>query len=429
MIKLLRNFILLLLMALPPVKTMAQSPGLSLEDCYKIARENYPLIKKLDLIRKSSLFSLENAGKLYLPLVSVNGQATYQSQTVSFSDALGSVSLPGGFSLPNISKDQYKIQAEISQTIYDGGVVNSQRAVIQANEAVQNQNIEVVLYAVNDRVNQIFFAVLLIDEQLKQNEIRRSDLQGAADKTAASLKFGTAFRSNLDQLKAELINVDMVAIELKANRSAYLKMLGLLIGKELNDSTSLITPGSISSNRQIDRPEMKLYDFQKSLFDAEERKLKTDYMPKLSAFAQVAYGRPTLNFISNKFGPWYLLGARLNWNLGSLYTLKNNRQNLAISRSNVDADRETFLLNTSISMRQQEGDISKYAQLIAQDQKVIELRTSVKNSAQAQLENGVITTHDYISQLNAENQARQTLILHNIQLLQAQYKHKNITGN
>jgi outer membrane protein TolC len=197
----------------------------------------------------------------------------------------------------------------------------------------------------------------------------------------------------------------------------------------LNDSTSLITPGSISSNRQIDRPEMKLYDFQKSLFDAEERKLKTDYMPKLSAFAQVAYGRPTLNFISNKFGPWYLLGARLNWNLGSLYTLKNNRQNLAISRSNVDADRETFLLNTSISMRQQEGDISKYAQLIAQDQKVIELRTSVKNSAQAQLENGVITTHDYISQLNAENQARQTLILHNIQLLQAQYKHKNITGN
>jgi len=429
MIKPLCKYLLLIPAVFNGIVSNAQSTQLSIGECYVLARNNYPLIRKLDLIARSSNYSIENAGKLYLPQVNVTGQATYQSQTVSFSDALGAVNLPGGISLPNISKDQYKIQAEISQVIYDGGNVNTQRAYIRTNQIVQQQNIEVALYAINDRVNQIFFSVLLMDEQLKQNATRKIDLQGAADKTAAALKFGTAFRSNLDQLNAELITSDMTTIELQANRKAYLKMLGTFIGKSLDDSTLLENPAIILTSSEVNRPEMKLYDFQKSLLDIEEKKLKTDYMPRLSVFAQAAYGRPTLNFISNKFGAWYLIGARLNWNLGSLYTLKNNMQNLEISRKNLDVDREAFLLNTNLSMQQQDGDIVKFSQLVTQDYKAIQLRASVKKSALAQLENGVITTHDYISQLNAENQARQMLIFHNIQLLQARYKYKFISGN
>lgn len=401
---------------------------LTLQQCYTLARENYPLIRKLDLISKSSQYSLENASKLYLPQVTINGQATYQSQTVSFKDALGA-GAPAGIAFPTISKDQYKIQAEINQTIYDGGNIDNQRLYIKANEAVQEQNIEVALYAVQERINQIYFAILLMEEQLRQNELRKSDLQNAADKTAAALEFGTAFRSNLDELKAEIINVNMAAIEFKANRLSYLQMLGTLIGKPLDDSTILEKPAYQQKQVAINRPELKLYDLQKSLYDVEERKLKSDYRPKLSAFVQGAYGRPTLNIIDNKFGPWYILGAKLNWNLGSLYTVKNNKLNLKINRQTLDIDKETFLLNTNLSMQQEQGDIAKYRALMEEDRKVVALRSSVKKAAEAQLANGVITTHDFISQVNAENLAQQSFILHQLQLVQAQFNLNHTSGN
>lgn len=400
--------------------------NLSIEECYMLARENFPLIKKYDLIRKSSGFSLQNVSKLYLPQLAVSGQASYQSQTINFSEVIPSIP---GVNFPSLSKDQYKIQADISQVIYDAGDINNQKAAIKANLAVQEQNIEVNLREVNDRVNQIYFAVILMDEQLKQNEIRKSELQSQLNKTQAALANGTSFRSSADQLKAELINVDMNSIEFRSNKAAYLEMLSILIDKKVDTETKLQMPGEKVISSEINRPELKFYDLQKQLYDVEERKLQSAYTPKVSAFFQGAYGRPTLNIIKNEFGPWFVTGLRLNWNLGSLYSLKNNKQNLHINRQNVDVDKEIFLYNTNLTLSQQRGDIQKFRDLIEQDKAVIQLRESVKKSSLAQLENGVITVHEYISQLNSENTSRQTMILHTIQLLQAEYKHNHISGN
>ncbi|MBE9463557.1 TolC family protein [Dyadobacter subterraneus] len=411
------------------VQTAAQAQNISnltIEECYTLARENFPLIKKYDLVRKSSGFSLQNASKLYLPQVAVSGQASYQSQTINFSEVIPSIP---GVNFPTLSKDQYKIQADISQIIYDAGDINNQKASIRANQAVQEQNIEMNLREVNDRVNQIYFAIILMDEQLKQNEIRKSELQSQLDKTLAALANGTSFRSNADQLKAELINVDMNSIEFKANKQAYLKMLSIIIDKKVDSETKLQMPGEKIMSAEINRPEIKFYDLQKRLFDVEDKKLQSAFTPKVSAFFQGAYGRPTLNIIKNEFGPWFVIGLRLNWNLGSLYSLKNNRQSLHISRQSLEVDKEIFLYNTNLSLSQQSGDIQKYKDLIEQDKMVIGLRESVKKSSLAQLENGVITVHEYISQLNSENTSRQTLILHTIQLLQAEYKYNHISGS
>ncbi|XZF16278.1 TolC family protein [Chitinophagaceae bacterium MMS25-I14] len=406
----------------------AQAVSLTIDDCYKMAEQHYPVIRKLDLVARSSRYSLANASKTYLPQLNITGQATYQSETIDFKDVLGN-NLPPGINFPTLSKDQYKIQGEVTQAIYDGGNVGYQRASVRASQSVQQQQAEVTLYAVKDRVNQIYFSILLMEEQYKQNELRRTDLQNAADKTAAALKYGTAFRSSLDELKAELINADMSSTELRNNRIAYLQMLGVLIGEELDNNVHLEMPAHIELQPELNRPEIKLYDLQKMQVKAEEKRLRADYMPKLNGFFQGAYGRPTLNIIDNGFGSWYIFGARLNWNLGSLYTLGNNRKNLRINQESIDADRETFILNTNISLKQAEGDINKYRELLSEDEKAVELRTSVKTAAAAQLENGVITTHDYINQLNAEDQARQLRLLHKIQLLQATYKYNNTSGN
>jgi outer membrane protein TolC len=404
----------------------AQTVQLTIEECYQLAKQNYPLIKKHDLIAKSSNYSLENASKLYFPWLTINGQATYQSETINFSDALPFIP---GFSFPTLSKDQYRVQAEVSQTIYDAGAVKNQKELIRANDSIQQQSLEVSLNTLKDRVNQIYFSILLIDEQIKQNELKKSDLQSAVDKATVAYQNGTAFKSNVDELKAELINVNMSSIELKANHEAFADMLSLLIGQPVDETTELVQPSPPTSITEINRPELKLYNLQKKTFDIQEQQLKSTYLPKLNAFVQGAYGRPTLNFIENKSGAWWMGGIRMNWSLGDLYSLKNNKSILNLNRQGLDIDKETFLFNTNLTLSQQNADIKKYTELLGQDDTVIALRSSVLQSAKAQLDNGVITVHEYISKLNAENVAKQTGILHHIQLLQAQYNYKTTSGN
>ena len=405
----------------------AQTEQLTLDECYQLANANYPAIKKMDLIAKTSEYDIQNANKRFLPQVNFSGQATYQSQTVSFSEALGS--LPAGISLPSVSKDQYKVQGEINQLLYDGGNIKKQKELIKANAALQEQNIETNLYAIKQRINNLYFSILLIEAQLKQNELIKANLQTQVKKTEAALENGTAFRSNVDELKAEVINTEMTTTEYKANRIAYLKMLSLFIGKELADTVKLQTPDTGNTQADINRPELKLYDLQKSIYDVQRKQLRADYLPQVSAFFQGAYGRPTLNILENKLGPWYVTGLKFNWQLGSLYTLANKKSSLSLNQKSVEADRETFLLNTKIDLTQQDEQVKKYTALIQQDNEAIALRASVSKSAEAQLSNGVITTHEYIQKLNAENLTKQTRILHEIQLLQAIYNQKFISGN
>lgn len=406
---------------------LVNAQSLTLEDCYQLARENYPAIKKMDLVAQTSEYDLKNANRKFLPQLTITGQATYQSQTVSFPDAVAS--MPDGVALPPISKDQYRIQGEVSQLIYDGGANRTQKQLINANKELQQQNLETDLYAVNNRINNIFFSVLLIDAQLKQNELNKADLLTQIQKTEASFENGLAFKSNVDELKAEIVSMDMAATEFKANRTAYVKMLSMFIGRELTEATQLQIPDTEVVNATINRPEVKRFDFQKAVYDLQKRELRSDYMPQLSAFLQIGYGRPTLNIIENEFGSWYMTGIRLNWSLGSLYTVSNKRSVLLLNQQSVDADKETFLFNTRLDLAQQDENVIKYKELIDKDNEAIALRESVTKSAMAQLENGVITTHEYIQKLNAQNLARQSKILHEIQLLQAEYNQKFLTGN
>lgn len=400
----------------------AQEKPLTLEECYQLARDNYPAIKKMDLVARTAEYDLQNAGKRYLPQLNFSGQATYQSQTISFSDALGS--LPAGITLPSVSKDQYRIQAEISQLLYDGGSTQNQKELIQASRELQEQNLETSLYAINSRINHIFFSALLMDAQLKQNELNKANLHTQIQKTEASLENGVAFRSNLDELKAEIINIEMAGTEFRSGRLACLKMLSLFTGKELPESAILTVPETELVFSGLNRPELRAFDLQKSIYDVQRKDLKPAYLPQVSAFFQGAYGRPTLNIIENAFGPWFVTGIRLNWSLGSLYTLSNRKNTLLLHQRAVEADRETFLFNTRLDVTQQDENIKKYRELIRQDEEAIALRASVARSAEAQLNNGVITTHEYLQKVNAEHLARQNKILHGIQLLQAQYNKK-----
>lgn len=392
---------------------------LTLETCYQLAQKNYPLIRQHELISRANSYTVANAAKGYLPQLAFSGQATYQTQVVT-------IPFPGA---PQLSKDQYKVQAELNQTIWDGGNIHYQKELSRANTAIRQQQLEVNLYNIRERISQLYFGILLIEEQLKQNELRRLDIQSGVHKTEGAVANGTSLRSSLDELKAEVLNTVQARTQLNTNRQAYLQMLGLFINQSLDDNTSLAKPAPATMEADIRRPELKLYDYQLQSYNVQEKQLKVNYLPKVNAFVQGTYGRPTLNFVSNDFGFYALGGVRFSWNLGSLYTNKNSRQLIQINRQDVDVQKETFLFNTRLTMTRQQIEAAQYTTLMQQDKEIIDLRASVKKAAVAQLENGVITSHDYITHVNAEDQARLALILHEIQLLQVQYDHKNTSGN
>jgi outer membrane protein TolC len=401
---------------------MAQQ--LTLDECYEKARQNFPLIKQKGLLMSTRDFTVANARTGYLPQVSINGQATYQSDVTRIP-----VDVPG-FAIKPLAKDQYKIYAELNQSLYDGGTIKRQNAISETNALVEDQKIEVELYKIHERINQIYFGVLLLDEQLIQTDLVKKDLESSIQKVESSIRNGVAFKTNADILQAEMLKTDQRVIELKAGRSAYISMLGIFIGQELNESTTLQRPADVqsSADQNIARPEMMLYNYQSDLFTAQHQLNNTRVLPRLGLFVQGGYGRPGLNVLVNEFQTYYIGGLRLSWNLAGLYNTRRDKEQLNINVQGVDVLRQSFLFNTRLTLRQQQSDISKLNDLIKVDEQIITLREKIKNTAKAQLDNGVITANDYLRELNAEDQAKQNLSLHQMQLLMTEYNYLATTG-
>lgn len=405
---------------------MAQDMNpLTLERAYQLAEQHYPLIRQRDLVKKTAGLSIENIGKGYLPQLNVNGQATYQSDVTSVP-----VKIPG-INMEEPSKDQYKLTAELSQILYDGGNINAQKQVQQVNALVEDQKVSVDMYKVKERINTLFLGVLLVDEQLKQTELLKKDIQLGIDRISAQVRNGTALRSNQQVLEAELLKNEQRKIELAANRNGLLDVLALFLGQDLPENTTLVQP-SVNEGlltETIRRPELQLFSFQDSLFKVQEKIVSAKNRPRASAFIQGGYGRPGLNMLVNDFDFFYIGGVRLNWSLGSLYTSRKEKQILATNQQMVTVQRDVFLLNTNTQLKQQAAELKKLQQLIGTDQAIIDLREKVKTASNAQLENGVITASDFLREVNAEDQARLLLIAHKLQLLQAQINYRTLSGN
>lgn len=400
-----------------------QSNSLTLDNCLEMAKQNYPLIKQYTLIEKTKEYSIANAQKGYLPQFNVAGQATYQSAVTAVP-----ISLPN-MEVPTISKDQYRLYGEVSQSITDLFTAKDQKEYINANSEIETQKIEVELYKLRERINNLFFGILLIDAQIQQTELLKKDIQSGIEKTSVAIANGVALKSTADNLKAELLKADQRTIELKATRKGYADMLALFIGNPIDENTNLEKPQRQIFTNTINRPELRLFDLQKKSFDVQEKLITAKNLPRVSLFFQGGLGRPALNMLNPDFQGYYITGVRLNWNLTGFYTYKNEKKILANNQSMIDIQRETFLFNTNLTLKQQNADISKMQELIETDRSIITLRESVKNTTQNQLTYGTATTNDYLIAVNAEDQAKQSLILHEIQLLMTEYNAQTTAGN
>ena len=400
-----------------------ETDDISIEQCMQLARENYPQIKQLNLIDEAARYDISGVMKSWLPHLNISGKATYQSDVVEMP-----FDIPGfSFNLPH---DQYSLVGEISQTIWDGGTARSQKEVYSTGAEVQKKQVEVSVYSINDRVAKIYLGILLIDGQLRQNDILEKSLERNAGQVQARIDNGTAYKSDLDMIRVQMLNCEQQKDGLLTDRKAYLEMLEKLTGTSLQGRHLTIPADDAATTAScaITRPELFLYEAQMQQNEAQLRQLNSKISPKFSLSIQGGIGRPGLNILENSFQPYYTAGIKMSWDIGALYTRKNEKRKLDTQLRTIESDKETFLLNTDLNATQMQGAIDKARAQISKDREIIRLQESIREAGEEQYRNGTISMSDLMDRISDEYNARATESIHEIQLLMAIYDLKNCIG-
>lgn len=420
--------ILALIIALATsMQTIAQEnnalQSVTLDSCLAWAKQNYPLVKQKEYLNQTLDLSLENIAKGKLPRVQVLGQATYQSEVTSIP-----ISLPG-ITIPELNKDQYRLYSEINQPISDLFLVKNHANALKANIEVEQQKLEVNLYQLNERILQVYFGILLINKQLEQLRIVKTELNANTQKLQAAIENGVQIESSLYELQAEALSVQQKELEVQTSRTVLINLLGLYTNNYFTSETYFQIPEFTEFSATNNRLELALFKAQNEAINSQLTLLNNSKLPRLSAFAQGGFGRPALNMLNNEFRAYAIGGLRLQWNLSAFYTLKNNKQLLLVQHETIALQKELFDFNTSLLINQQMETIAKYNALISSDEAIIQLRVKVKETLAAQLNLGTATSAEYIHALSAESAALQNLSIHQIERLQAQYTSKFLLGN
>ena len=394
-----------------------------MEQCKAWAQGNYPVIKQYDLVEQSRRFTVENAAKAWLPQAVVSGTASYQSDVTTIP-----VDIPG-VDIPTLNKDQYDVNITVSQQVYDGGAVSSAKRLAEAQGDVGREQVSVAMYDVNRRIDELFFGILVLDEQLKQVGVLQNDLSLSLASVEAMVKGGTANQTDVDAVKVEQVKARQRKTSLLTQRNTYLKMLSTFIGKEIGDGDTLVKPTPpVLQNGANSRPELALYAAQERLLDARLKSLNVALRPNVGLFARGGYGNPGLNMLKDDFDAYYKVGVTLSWNFGSLYTRANDRRNIDIERQTVQSERDAFLFNTRLQTVMQSGAVDNLREQLRQDDEIITLRRRIREKAELRVANGTETVNEMLRDINAVSDAQLGKRLHEIQLLQEIYKIKHLNN-
>ncbi len=408
--------------------SMTTLHGQTLDECRRLAREHYPEIRQYDLITLTEQYDLSNAARAWIPQVTLSGQASWQSDTPTFPGALGEILASRGLQMEGIRREQYRAAIDVSQTIWDGGHSRATKELAQAEAAEERQRTEVNLYALQSRVDDLYFGILLLDERLTQTTVQISLLESNLTRMRSCVANGTATKSDADAIEAELLTVRQTLEQIEASRASYGRMLEIFIGQPLA-AEGLERPAEPALGDVPLRPELALFEAQAQRIDVRRKALNSALMPRFSAFAQGYYGYPGLDMFQSMRSSDgtlnALVGVRMSWNIGALYTRRNNLGKLRTARQQIDIQRDIFHFNTRLQTTREEGEIARLRKAVASDTRIVELRRAVRVAAESQLENGVIDTTDLLRKITDETTAALNRSTHEIELLQTLYQLKH----
>jgi len=405
--------------------------GQRLEECQAAAERNYPLIRQYDLVARTTDLTLSSIKRGWLPQLSVNAQVSYQSDVTSWPEQIQAMYQQAGLDMKGLDRLQYRVGLDLNQPVYDGGVMNSRQRVTRAEGEVQAAQTEVTLYQIRQRVNELFFSLLLVEEQLRLNSELTFLLQENEKTVTALYNSGSASESEVQTIRAEVLDAHRQQTTLTSQQRALQRMLSLFCGMEV---TKPVKPQEWNSlSEELNRPELKLADAQLRLAQAQERALNSALTPRLSVFASGFYGYPGYNLFHDMMyrnGTLNgIVGARLTWSLSPFYTRHNDRAKIQVQREMVETNRDLFLFNTRLERLRLDEQTEQYHQLMRDDEQIITLRTAIRQAAESKMQNGVISVNDLLKEINNENAARVQLSIHEIELLKNQYDQRFTTNN
>jgi len=405
-------FILFCMIAL---STHAQQTDI--QTLYQKAVQNYPLFKQKETINEIGDLKIKSLNTNYLPQVNINGQLSYQSDVTKIP-----INIPL-LKIPEASKDMYKATLDVNQLIWDGGLVASQKKLESLNTQSEQENLETELYKLKERVNLFYFNILIAQQNIDLLEVSKKDFQTKLLKIESGVKNGVTNENNADNLKAEIIKIDQKIIEIKSNKSASIQMLNELCGTTINDISILPLPEiAVNINTYENfRPELKSFELNKNKLTTTSSVLSAKLMPKIYGFGQLGYGRPGLNMLSNDFQSFYIIGAKLSWNIWNWNQTKTDKEILNLQKDIINTSKETYQKNVKMNYQHDVAEIDKYTELIIKDLEIIQLRTKIAKNSSSQFDNGYITSSDYLNDVNAETQSKINYEIHKIQLQKAKF--------
>jgi outer membrane protein TolC len=398
---------------------------LSLDSCYKKAFANDPTLLQKYMLNTISDLRTKNLNTAYYPQLSLNGQASYQSDVTTLP-----IHIPG-MDIPTLDKDGYKATLDLTQTIYDGGYTKKQKDLESVSLQLEQQSLESDIYKLKEKINTLYFNILLFQENKDLLMVLKEDINSKLKKIQSGIKNGIGLESNANSLEAEMLKIDQQVVELDASIVSSFKMLGDYLNSPIPENTKLLLP-TVNAGKggyDNDRMEMKVFDLEMQKLKTSESLIGVKTMPKLAAFGQLGYGRPGLNMLSNEFDSFYMFGAKLSWNFWNWNQNKREKQILELQSNVLNTQKELFNRNLRVLMEKNISDMNKYDELISQDQQIIALREKIVQTASSQLENGTITATEYLTELNAKAQAELNLKTHTLQQLKAKVDYLTTKGS
>lgn len=395
----------------------------SLEECRQAAEHNYPIIRQYDLIARTTELTVRNIQKAWLPQISVTAQGSYQNKVTAWPENLQGLFAQMGLQLQGLSRDQYKVGIDVRQTLFDGGAIGSRREIARGEGAVQAAQTEVDLYKIGQRVHEMYFGLLLLDEQLRLNADVNALLRSNEAQLAAMLKSGTASAGDFENVKAERLSAEQQQTELLSQRQTLQRLLSLFCGIPVDSIRRPAVPNLPSGENK--RPELRLFDRRLQLTAAQEKAVDAQLLPQLGLFAQGYYGNPGLNLFEDMMKrrwSWNgIAGLKLTWNLSALYTHRNEKSKLRVQRELIENARQQFLFNNQLDETQQSENVRRFRAIAQRDGEIIALRTAVRKAAESKLAHGIIDVNGLLREINKENAAKTQQAIHEIDMLKAMY--------
>lgn len=395
----------------------------SLEECRQAAEHNYPIIRQYDLIARTTELTVRNIQKAWFPQISVTAQGSYQNKVTAWPENLQGMFAQMGIQLQGLSRDQYKVGIDVRQTLFDGGTIGSRREIARGEGAVQAAQTEVDLYKIGQRVHEMYFGLLLLDEQLRLNADVNALLRSNEAQLAAMLKSGTASAGDFENVKAERLSAEQQQTELLSQRQTLQRLLSLFCGIPVDSIRRPAVPNLPSGENK--RPELRLFDRRLQLNDAQEKAVDAQLLPQLGLFAQGYYGNPGLNLFEDMMKrrwSWNgIAGLKLTWNLSALYTHRNEKSKLRVQRELIENARQQFLFNNQLDETQQSENVRRFRAIAQRDGEIIALRTAVRKAAESKLAHGIIDVNGLLREINKENAAKTQQAIHEIDMLKAMY--------